>query len=353
MLQPKRTKFRKAFKGRIHGNAKGGTELNFGAYRPEGHGAGADHRAPDRGGPPRDHAPHQARRPLVDPHLPGRSGELEARRSPHGLGQGRPEFWVARVKPGRILFELDGVPGPLAKTAFERAAEKLPIKTKVVARLGETPGRGGQSKMAAIDDLKVKTDDQLQQQLIELKREQFNLRFQSATNQLEKPSRVREVRRTIARIKTLQNQRARAAGRPRRKERIEMPKRVLSGTVVSDKADKTVVVRVERRVKHPLYGKIIRLSKKYHAHDEANAFKTGEQVRIEECAPISKLKTWTVIDRIGAAKAAAVEIAEPDAQSPKPDVEPQARRRSRRRPRRPRAKAKTADARSTPNALRG
>ena len=65
--------------------------------------------------------------------------------------------------------------------------------------------------MAAIDDLKVKTDDQLQQQLLELKREQFNLRFQSATNQLEKPSRVREVRRTIARIKTLQNQRARTA----------------------------------------------------------------------------------------------------------------------------------------------
>ena len=65
--------------------------------------------------------------------------------------------------------------------------------------------------MAKIDDLKVKTDDQLQQQLLELKREQFNLRFQSATNQLEKPSRVREVRRTIARIRTLQNERARTA----------------------------------------------------------------------------------------------------------------------------------------------
>jgi large subunit ribosomal protein L29 len=65
--------------------------------------------------------------------------------------------------------------------------------------------------MAATDELKVKTDDQLQQELEQLKREQFNLRFQSATNQLEKPSRVREVRRTIARIKTLQNQRARAS----------------------------------------------------------------------------------------------------------------------------------------------
>jgi small subunit ribosomal protein S17 len=99
-----------------------------------------------------------------------------------------------------------------------------------------------------------------------------------------------------------------------------MPKRVLTGTVVSDKADKTVVVRVERRVKHPLYGKIIRLSKKYHAHDEANAYKSGEQVRIEECSPISKLKTWTVIDRIGVAKAQAVEIADPEALQP--DAEP-------------------------------
>ena len=95
-----------------------------------------------------------------------------------------------------------------------------------------------------------------------------------------------------------------------------MPKRVLTGTVVSDKGEKTVVVRVERRVKHPLYGKIIKLSKKYHAHDEANDYKAGEQVRIEECAPLSKLKTWTVIDRIGAAKLAAVEIDEPTGSEP-------------------------------------
>ena len=95
-----------------------------------------------------------------------------------------------------------------------------------------------------------------------------------------------------------------------------MPKRVLTGTVVSDKADKTVVVRVERRVKHPLYGKIIKLSKKYHAHDAANGFHVGEIVRIEECAPISKLKTWTVLDRIGVAKVGTVDIAEPDEIAP-------------------------------------
>jgi small subunit ribosomal protein S17 len=99
-----------------------------------------------------------------------------------------------------------------------------------------------------------------------------------------------------------------------------MPKRVLTGTVVSDKGDKTVVVRVERRVKHPLYGKIIRLSKKYHAHDENNAYRLGEQVRIEERAPISKLKTWEVIERIGAAKAAAVEIDDTVGSEPAPEA---------------------------------
>ena len=79
-----------------------------------------------------------------------------------------------------------------------------------------------------------------------------------------------------------------------------MPKRVLTGTIVSDKTDKTVVGKVERRVKHPLYGKIIKRSKKYHAHDEGNEFREGETVRIEETRPISKLKTWKVVERIDA-----------------------------------------------------
>jgi len=86
-----------------------------------------------------------------------------------------------------------------------------------------------------------------------------------------------------------------------------VPKRILVGTVVSDKSEKTVVVKVERKVKHPLYGKIIRRSKKYHAHDEDNSFRLGETVRIEETAPYSKLKTWKVIDRVLAGKAAAIE----------------------------------------------
>ena len=74
-----------------------------------------------------------------------------------------------------------------------------------------------------------------------------------------------------------------------------MPKRILQGVVVSDTNDKTVVVRVERRFTHPLYKKTVRRSKKYHAHDEANAAKTGDKVRIQECVPISKNKRWTLV----------------------------------------------------------
>ncbi len=86
-----------------------------------------------------------------------------------------------------------------------------------------------------------------------------------------------------------------------------MPKRILIGTVTSDKTDKTVTVKVERKVKHPLYGKIIRRSKKYHAHDETNEYAIGDVVRIEETKPISKTKTWTVKDRVTAGGTQAVE----------------------------------------------
>ena len=86
-----------------------------------------------------------------------------------------------------------------------------------------------------------------------------------------------------------------------------MPKRILVGTVTSDKTDKTVTVLVERKVKHPLYGKIIRRSKKYHAHDEQNEYLLGDVVRIEETRPISKTKTWAVKDRVVAGGVQAVE----------------------------------------------
>jgi small subunit ribosomal protein S17 len=82
-----------------------------------------------------------------------------------------------------------------------------------------------------------------------------------------------------------------------------MPKRILQGVVVSDKNEKTVVVKVERRFTHPAMKKVVRMSKRYKAHDEANAYKTGDIARIIECAPKSKLKTWEVLPKGSAAQA--------------------------------------------------
>ena len=82
-----------------------------------------------------------------------------------------------------------------------------------------------------------------------------------------------------------------------------MPKHILQGVVVSDKNDKTIVVKVERRLRHPVLKKTVRLSKKYHAHDEKNEAKTGDVVRIEETRPLSKLKRWTLLEKVAAGHA--------------------------------------------------
>ena len=137
MLAPKRTKYRKAHKGRIHGTAKGGTMLNFGTYGLKATEPGrvtarqieAARRAVTR---------HMKRIGKVwiriFPDVPVSSKPAEVRM---GSGKGAPEFWAARVHPGRIMFEIDGVPRDTAKRAFDLAAAKLPIKTRFVTRLGE------------------------------------------------------------------------------------------------------------------------------------------------------------------------------------------------------------------------
>ena len=137
MLSPKRTKFRKGHKGRIHGAAKGGTSLNFGAYglkamepaRITARQIEAARRAITR---------HMKRVGKVwiriFPDVPVSRKPAEVRM---GSGKGTPEYWVCRVHPGRIMFELDGVPKQLAQEAFTLAAAKLPIKTRMVSRLGE------------------------------------------------------------------------------------------------------------------------------------------------------------------------------------------------------------------------
>ncbi len=137
MLQPKRTKFRKAHKGRIHGDAKGGTALNFGAF-------GLKAMEPERITARQIEA---ARRAItramkragrvwnrIYPDVPVSRKPAEVRM---GSGKGSPEFWVARVKPGRIMFEIDGVTGELAREALTLGAAKLPIKTKFVTRIGD------------------------------------------------------------------------------------------------------------------------------------------------------------------------------------------------------------------------
>src|SRR6476661_6703635 len=161
MMQPKKTKFRKAHKGRIHGTATSGATLSFGQF-------GLKAMAPERITARQIEA---ARRALtrhmkragrvwirIFPDVPVSKKPAEVRM---GSGKGTPELWVARVKPGRVIFEIDGVTVQTAKEALSLAAAKLPIKTR------------------------------------------FNLRFQRATGQLENTSRLREARRDIARVKTI------------------------------------------------------------------------------------------------------------------------------------------------------
>ncbi|BDW99054.1 50S ribosomal protein L16 [Maricaulis maris] len=137
MLQPKRTKFRKAHKGRIKGAAKGGYTLNFGSYglkalQPERVTARqieATRRAITR------HMKRAGRVWIrIFPDVPVSKKPTEVRM---GKGKGSPEFWACKVKPGRIMFEIDGVPENVAREALELGAAKLPVKTKIVARVGE------------------------------------------------------------------------------------------------------------------------------------------------------------------------------------------------------------------------
>ena len=125
-------------------------------------------------------------------------------------------------------------------------------------------------------DLRLKTDDELSDQLLQLRKEAFNLRFQQASGQLENTARRRQVRRDIARVKLILSERRPSAKSSGGIAGGIMPRRVLQGVVVSDKGEKTVVVLVERRVMHPIYKKFIKRSKKYMAHDETNALKTGD-----------------------------------------------------------------------------
>ena len=199
MLQPMRMKFRKAHKGRIHGSASSAVSLAFGqfglkALEPERITARqieAARRALTR------HMKRSGRVWIrVFPDVPVSKKPLEVRM---GSGKGTPELWVARVKPGRILFEIDGVSVEVAKELLALAAAKLPIKTRFVERIASR-------RVMKVADIRAMTVDQIDDEVLKLKKEQFNLRFQRATGQLENTTRVREVRRDIARLKTIVRQ---------------------------------------------------------------------------------------------------------------------------------------------------
>ena len=131
--------------------------------------------------------------------------------------------------------------------------------------------------------------NKLYEEILSLKKNLMNFSFQKSSGQLEK-LQIKNTRKNIARIK-LKCQKL--------SMEIIMPKRILSGIVVSSNLNKTIVVNVTRRIKHKLYKKIIRRSKKYHVHDENNSFKIGDNVSIIESKPISKQKKWVVLENAG------------------------------------------------------
>ena len=198
MLQPKRTKFRKQFKGRNRGLAQRGNNVSFGEYGLK---------TLERGQLTARQI-EAARRAMtryvkrggniwirVFPDKPITKKPLEVRQ---GKGKGNVEYWVALVQPGRMLYEIAGVTEAVAREAFTLAAAKLSVKTAVIKRTG---------MLMNAKELRDMSDEQLGEELLKLRREQFNLRMQSATGQGAKPDQHGKVRKTIARLKTVQRER--------------------------------------------------------------------------------------------------------------------------------------------------
>src|SRR5215472_16339349 len=165
------------------------------------------------------------------------------------------------------------------------------------------------AKGLAAADLRTSSDEELDGRLAEAKLELFNRRFQAAAGQLESHGRLRAVRKEIARIYTVKRERelgivtladevpAAGEGGAARGYR-----KIREGLVISDKMDKTVVVEVEDRVKHPKYAKVIRRTRKYKAHDGDNACGVGDRVRLMETRPMSATKRWRVTEILEKAK---------------------------------------------------
>ena len=192
MLQPTRTKFRKAHKGRIHGTASRCNVMNYGSF-------GLKAIQPER----IISRQIEAARVALTRHMK-RQGRVWTRMFPNipvskkptevrmGKGKGSPEYWACRVKPGRILFEVDGVTEEIAREALYKASAKLPIKCKFIKRI--------QMKK---NEIKKMTKEQALKDIDKLKKDLFNFRFQKINGQIKSPSKINETKKNIARLKTL------------------------------------------------------------------------------------------------------------------------------------------------------
>ena len=192
MLQPVRTKFRKAFKGRIHGNAARAVKLNYGQF-------GLKAIQPERIIGKQIEAARVALTRYMKrtgkvwtrifPNIPVSKKPTEVRM---GKGKGSPEYYACRVKPGRIIFEVDGVSEEIAREALYKASAKLPIKTKFVKR-----------QMVKKKEDKQLTKDQAEKKILMLKKDLFNLRFKKINNQVNNPAQFNEIKKNVARLYTL------------------------------------------------------------------------------------------------------------------------------------------------------
>ena len=191
MLQPVRTKYRKAFKGRIHGNASRAVTLNYGQF-------GLKATQPDRIIGKQIEAARVALTRYMKrtgkvwtrifPNIPVSKKPTEVRM---GKGKGSPEYYACRVKPGRIIFEIDGVSEEVAREALYKASAKLPVKTKFIKDKNEKKK----------EDKKM-TKDQAEKQVITLKKDLFNMRFKKVNNQVDNPALYNQIRKRIARLYT-------------------------------------------------------------------------------------------------------------------------------------------------------
>ena len=317
MLMPRKTRHRKQQRGRLRGETKGGSTLNFGDFGIQALEPGwitarqieaariAMTRHVRRGGKVWIR---------VFPDKPVTEKPAETRM---GSGKGNPEHWVAVVKPGRILFELGGVDEALARSAMERAIQKLPDQGQVRRAPRHPRHPGGDDLMTKVAEFVVARRRGARAPARRLAQGAV----QPALPVRDRPARQLGATQRGAPRHRADADRARASARSRphealtRSEADEPPtdadarptarqnaRKVREGIVVSDKMQASIVVAVSDRVRHPRFGKTVQRTKRLYAHDEKNEAKVGDLVRIIETRPLSKLKRWRLTEIVERAR---------------------------------------------------